>query len=539
MRFPRPVGLDPVPLTVLARRVGADEAAARSESDPGPSVSGVSLDSRAVLPGDLYAALPGARAHGGRFASDAVAAGAVAVLTDPAGAQLIATAARQSGRPPGPVLVVPTPRAVLGEVAALVYGQAAQRLRMYGVTGTNGKTTTAYLIESALRALGVSTGLIGTVETRIGSERLESSRTTPEAPDLHAILAVMAQRGTEAVVMEVSSHALAQHRVDGVVYDIALFTNLSQDHLDYHADMDDYFAAKAALFTPERSRRGVVCVEDAWGRALVQRSAVPVVTVGSVSPCDWRIAASDTDPGAFELSGPAGSLQLRSHLPGTFNVVNTAMAAVTLVESGYAVADVATAMGPPTQVPGRMELVSGAPGDPRCVVDFAHTPEAVAAALAALRPTTPGRLIAVLGAGGDRDAGKRMAMGAAAARHADLVVITDDNPRSEDPAAIRAAVAAGVRSVAPDRCGDSGSGRAADIATAIRLARAEPQPQEVTVVVLGKGHERGQEIAGVVHPFDDRAAIVAALHGTAYRPTTTTSEAPGSSPATDVAGAPS
>ena len=272
---------------------------------------------------------------------------------------------------------------------------------------------------------------------------------------------------------------------------------------------------------------------------MVQRSAVPVVTVGSVSPCDWRIAASDTDPGAFELSGPAGSLQLRSHLPGTFNVVNTAMAAVTLVESGYAVADVATAMGPPPQVPGRMELVSGAPGDPRCVVDFAHTPEAVAAALAALRPTTPGRLIAVLGAGGDRDAGKRMAMGAAAARHADLVVITDDNPRSEDPAAIRAAVAAGVRSVAPDRCGDSGSGRAADIATAIRLARAEPQPQEVTVVVLGKGHERGQEIAGVVHPFDDRAAIVAALHGTAYRPTTTTSEAPGSSPATDVAGAPS
>jgi UDP-N-acetylmuramoyl-L-alanyl-D-glutamate--2,6-diaminopimelate ligase len=511
------VGLDPVPLSVLARLVAADPASAGGSD--AVAVAGVTLDSRAVLPGDLYAALPGARAHGGRFALGAVDDGAVAVLTDPAGADLIASFARESGGTPAvPVLVVPAPRAVLGEVAALVYGQAAQRLRMYGVTGTNGKTTTAYLLESGLRALGVPTGLIGTVETRIGDERLESSRTTPEAPDLHAILAVMAQRDTSAVVMEVSSHALAQHRVDGVVYDVALFTNLSQDHLDYHADMEDYFCAKAALFTPTRSRSGVVCIDDEWGRRLMERSEVPVVSVGSMSPADWRIHASAAATGEFELVGPTGSLRLKSHLPGTFNVVNTAMAAVALLESGYAVAEVAAAMARPPQVPGRMELVVGGPEDPRCVVDFAHTPEAVSAALAALRPTTPGLLIVVLGAGGDRDAGKRAAMGAAAARHADLVVVTDDNPRSEDPAVIRAAVLAGVHRVDPASGRDSGAGRAADIAEAVRVAREQDRPHEATVVVLGKGHERGQEIAGVVHAFDDREALAAALRGIEYRP---------------------
>jgi UDP-N-acetylmuramoyl-L-alanyl-D-glutamate--2,6-diaminopimelate ligase len=252
VRFPRPVGLDPVPLTVLARRVGADEAAARSASEPGPSVSGVSLDSRGVRPGDLYAALPGARAHGGRFGADAVAAGAVAVLTDPAGAQLVASAARQSGRPPVPVLVVPTPRAVLGELAALVYGQAAQRLRMYRHHGHQRQDDDGIPRRLRLRALGESTGLIGTVETRIGDERLESSvRTTPEAPDLHAILAVMAQRGTApASWRSPATPWLSTGSTGWSTTSRCSPTSPRTTSTSTH-DMDDYFAAKASLFTPQ------------------------------------------------------------------------------------------------------------------------------------------------------------------------------------------------------------------------------------------------------------------------------------------------
>ncbi|MDQ2783187.1 MAG: Mur ligase family protein, partial [Actinomycetota bacterium] len=241
-------------------------------SSGGPSgpvaARGVSLDSRTVQSGDLYAALPGFAAHAPSFASEAVAGGAVAVLTDPAGDAMLTAAGVTSV----PVLVVSEPRAVLGDVAAVVYGRPADALRLIGVTGTNGKTTTAYLIEAALRAMGVRTGLMGTVETRIGDERLKSSRTTPEATELHAVLALMGERGVTDVVMEVSSHALSQHRVDGAVFDVALFTNLSQDHLDFHGSMEDYFAAKARLFTPEHSRRGVVCVDDSWGVRLAAQS---------------------------------------------------------------------------------------------------------------------------------------------------------------------------------------------------------------------------------------------------------------------------
>jgi UDP-N-acetylmuramoyl-L-alanyl-D-glutamate--2,6-diaminopimelate ligase len=412
------------------------------------SVRGVSLDSRSIAPGDLYAALPGAHAHGAQFASAATAAGAVAVLTDEAGALQLAAAASSSAVEV-PVLVVSDPRAVLGDVAALVYAHAASALRMIGITGTNGKTTTAYLVESALRALGARTGLIGTVETRIGDERLASVRTTPEAPDLHAILAVMHERGTDSVVMEVSSHALAQHRVDGVRYDVALFTNLSQDHLDFHADMADYFEAKAGLFTPARARQGVVCVDDDWGVTLAQRGGIPLVTVSSRREADWTLTTGD-DP-QVDLLGPGGQrLSVPCHLPGTFNRVNTAMAAVALLSLGYAVADVERAMALEPVVPGRMERVSvGGADHPRCVVDYAHTPDAVDVALGALRPSTPGLLVAVLGAGGDRDRSKRRAMGAAAAKWADVIYVTDDNPRSEDPASIRDEVLAGAREGCP------------------------------------------------------------------------------------------
>jgi len=512
VRPPRPLDTPAVPLARVVERAGA--TLDRGRTDPAAVlVHGITHDSRAVSPGDLYAALPGQHAHGAAFAPDALQAGAVAVLTDRDGRVVV-----RERNHDVPILVAQTPRSVLGQVAALVYGEPASRLVTLGVTGTNGKTTTAYLIDAALRALGTRTGLIGTVETRIGDERLRSARTTPESTDLHAILAVMLERGTQTVVMEVSSHAMVQHRVDGVLFDLALFTNLSQDHLDFHTSMRDYFDAKAGLFTSEHARRGVVCVDDEWGTRLAGQAGIPVVTL-SCRPdaaADWRVEAGPWP--AFTLTGPLGELSLRCHLPGTFNVANTALAAVALLESGHTVPDVAAAFAAEPVVPGRMERVPSGAGDPRCIVDYAHTPEAVDAALAALRPSTAGRLVVVLGAGGDRDRGKRLAMGAAAGRWADEVIVTDDNPRSEDPAAIREEVLAGARLTLRGGAHGSAGGRAADIALAVGLARERGRARDNTVVVLGKGHETGQEIGDSVHPFDDRDALLAALHGEPYRP---------------------
>jgi UDP-N-acetylmuramoyl-L-alanyl-D-glutamate--2,6-diaminopimelate ligase len=473
-------------------------------------VSGVSLNSREVQPDDLYAGLPGARAHGATYAAAAVAAGAVAVLTDRAGETILAEAGLDV-----PIVVVPAPRAVLGTAAALIFGTDHLRLTLVGITGTNGKTTTAYLLVSALEALDRHTGLVGTVETRIGTERIKSVRTTPEATDLHALLAVMEQRGTDVCVMEVSSHALAQHRVDGVVYDVALFTNLSQDHLDFHGTMRDYFEAKARLFQPGRSRAGVVCVDDIWGRELAGRSAIPTTTVTSdlAVRADWQVQPVPGDPAAFTLRGPDQALSLRSALAGDFNRVNTALAAVTLMTAGIAPDDAARALLIDPHVPGRMERVAPSGGTradlPLAVVDYAHTPDAVTAALSALRPTTTGALVVVLGAGGDRDRAKRGEMGAAAAKGADIVFVTDDNPRSEDPAAIRSAVLAGARAAgAAAELHEVGS-RAEAIRNAVATATGAGPGS--TVAVVGKGHETGQEVAGTILPFDDRAELAKAL----------------------------
>ncbi|KRF25297.1 MULTISPECIES: UDP-N-acetylmuramoyl-L-alanyl-D-glutamate--2,6-diaminopimelate ligase [unclassified Phycicoccus] len=474
-------------------------------------VTGVTLSSQDVVEGDLYAALPGANTHGARYAAGARDAGAVAVLTDAEGAAALAAEGLDLPR-----VVVEDPRSHVGQVASLVYGTVDLPLQMYGVTGTNGKTTTAYLVNSALIALGHTTGLIGTVETRIGDERIKSVRTTPEATVLHALLAVMTERGIDSCVMEVSSHALSQHRVDGVVYDIALFTNLSQDHLDFHPTMRDYFLAKADLFTPQRSRTGIVCVDDEWGRELAATiSTVPVTTVTSLADvdADWRLVAGEEDPATFTLSDGSTALHLRSALPGDFNRVNTAMAALALLAAGIPADDAERALLVDPHVPGRMERVVVEPAEgpatgpgsadlPLVVVDYAHTPDAVAAALKALRPATSGRLVVVLGAGGDRDRGKRAAMGRAAAEGADLVVVTDDNPRSEVPGAIRAAVLDGARAAGTAAELRDVEGRASAIAQAVRAAH-EAGPGSV-VAVVGKGHETGQEIAGTVHPFDDR-----------------------------------
>jgi UDP-N-acetylmuramoyl-L-alanyl-D-glutamate--2,6-diaminopimelate ligase len=511
---PRPLSPHAISLPSVAECAGVSRTP-HGIIDSRVVVTGVTLDSRAIRPGDLYAALPGANVHGARFVGAAIGLGAVAVLTDPPGAALLALEEITV-----PVLVVPEPRAALGAVAALIYGRASDALTMLGITGTNGKTTTAYLLDAALRALGCVTGLIGTVETRIGEDRIKSIRTTPESTDLHALFAVMLESGVDTCTMEVSSHALALHRVDGVRYDVAAFTNLSQDHLDFHGSMEDYFLAKASLFTPQRAVRAVVCVDDDWGQRLARESEVPVVTISSRREvtADWQIQTTGKGESAFELVSDDRRLSLRSALPGDFNRVNTAVAALVLLAAGHPIDAIETALAADPHVPGRMERVVVADihhadqgGMPMAVVDFAHTPDAVAAALKALRQNTPGSLIVVLGAGGDRDRGKRAAMGAAAAAHADVVIVTDDNPRSEDPAAIRAAVLDGA--VAQERSTASVPGRIREIgdrATAIREAVAVAGADD-SVVVLGKGHESGQDIAGVVHPFDDRIHLRAAL----------------------------
>jgi UDP-N-acetylmuramoyl-L-alanyl-D-glutamate--2,6-diaminopimelate ligase len=497
----RPRHVNPSPVVDLATLLGVDPA----PDVGGLAVTGVTHDSRQVRPGDLYAALPGSSAHGASYAARAVDAGAVAVLTDAAGADMI------DGLP---VLVVADARAVLGRVAARVYGEPASDLLVVGVTGTNGKTTTSYLVESGLRAAGHRTGMIGTVETRIGDERVASERTTPEAPDVHALLALMRERGVTACVMEVSSHALVYGRVDGILFDVAGFTNLSRDHLDFHTDLEDYFAAKASLFTADRSRRGVVVVDDEYGRRLASRGgAVALTTVSTQGKdADWRVVSRESAAGLTRIvveGGQGSRLALTSPIPGDFNIANAALALVLLIEAGVATDDAVRGVAECAGVPGRMERVPAPPHGPLALVDYAHTPDAVETVLRSLRPSTSGRLVVVIGAGGDRDAPKRPLMGAAAARHADVVVVTDDNPRSEDPMAIRAAILAGTYQVrAADRAEVlEVAGRRAAIRAAVDMTAGPAD----TVVVVGKGHEQGQEAAGVVLPFDDRQVLAEML----------------------------
>ncbi|HEY3733527.1 MAG TPA: UDP-N-acetylmuramoyl-L-alanyl-D-glutamate--2,6-diaminopimelate ligase [Streptosporangiaceae bacterium] len=482
-----------------------------AERDPfaGPdglaAITGVTHDSRRVRPGDLYAALPGLRQHGALFCREAAEAGAVAVLTDPDGRDVATGSAL-------PVFVISDVRDRLGEVAAWVYGQPARQLLMLGVTGTSGKTTTSYLLESGLRAAGHLTGLIGGVETRIGPLMAASELTTPEAADLQALLALMVERGVSAAAMEVSSHALALGRVGGTVYDVAIFTNLSQDHLDFHADLDDYFAAKARLFTPRYARIGVVNIDDARGRQLVNRAEIPVATFSAAGheAADWRAVdvRSGADGSAFRVIGPGGvEADATVALAGPFNVANALGAVVALVEAGIdlqrAVAGVAACPG----VPGRLERVDTPGQDFTILVDYSHKPAAVEAALRALRPVTQGRLVIVLGCGGDRDRAKRPLMGAAAASLADVAILTSDNPRSEDPLAILAQMLAGAVSV--DRRQRAHVIMEPDRAAAIELAVAAAGKGDV-VLVAGKGHERGQYIGGSVIPFDDREVAAAA-----------------------------
>ncbi|MFI6155648.1 UDP-N-acetylmuramoyl-L-alanyl-D-glutamate--2,6-diaminopimelate ligase [Kitasatospora sp. NPDC051170] len=504
---PRPTGTTALPLAELADRMGLAPV-------EGGDVTGVTHDSRAVRPGDVYVAFPGANHHGAAFAAKAAEAGAVAVLTDPAGAELAAGTGL-------PLLVVDRPRARMGELAAIVYGHPSERLLMIGLTGTNGKTTTSYLVEGGLRGAGRSPGVIGTVEMRVGEERIKSERTTPEATDLHAILGVMAERGADAVTMEVSSHALVFGRTDGVAYDVALFNNLTPEHLDFHPDMEDYFQAKARLFQPGKSRLGVVNLDDAYGRRLAAEAEIPVTTFSATGApeADWRAVDVQLGPAgsSFRVVGPDGAAADASvPLPGPFNVANALAAITALVTAGLplerAVAGVAAVPG----VPGRLERVDA--GQPYvAVVDYAHKPDALNAVLSSLREVTKGRLHVVVGCGGDRDPHKRGPMGDIAARLADTAVLTSDNPRSEDPLAILASMLNGAAAVpeaergavlvVPDR------------AEAIGLAVARAQAGD-TVLVAGKGHELGQYVRDEIRPFDDREVLHEAIRHSAVVRTT-------------------
>ncbi|MFN2517760.1 MAG: UDP-N-acetylmuramoyl-L-alanyl-D-glutamate--2,6-diaminopimelate ligase [Jatrophihabitantaceae bacterium] len=494
--LPRPTRV----VAVALRRLAALCEGSVAGSDV--AVTGITASSDQVRPGDLFAGLPGRTAHGARFAADAVAAGAVAVLTDPAGRPDV---------PAGvPVLLVEGVRAVLGPVAAEVYGRPSHDIPVLGVTGTSGKTTTTFLVRAGLQAAGRPSGLIGTVATLIGDDIVKTGFTTPEAPETQALLAVMREFGAQAVAAEVSSHALAMGRADGIEFAVGAFTNLSQDHLDFHAGMEDYFAAKARLFDG-RSRASVIVTDDEWGRRMAAIAGPHTVTVSTSGDrsATWQardITLTSAGGTTFRVLGPGVELHTGCAVPGAYNVANALLALAILAETGVPAALAAPAVAV-ASVPGRMERVDA--GQPfLALVDYSHKPAAVDGALRTLRPLTRRRLVIVLGCGGDRDRAKRALMGQIAARGADVLIVTDENPRSEDPAAIRRAMLDGALTVPRTERGELRE--IGDRAQAIAAAVAGAAGGD-TVLVAGKGHEPGQEIAGITHPFDDRDVLRRAL----------------------------
>jgi UDP-N-acetylmuramoyl-L-alanyl-D-glutamate--2,6-diaminopimelate ligase len=459
------------------------------------TVAGVTMDSRAVHPGDVYLAPAGARAHGADFAEQAVAAGAIAVITDSDGVARAGVSV--------PVLEVTDVRGVAGYIADVVYGQPSSQLTMVGVTGTNGKTTMSHLIESVFAAAGRVPGLIGTTGHRAAGRLIPTKHTTPEAPVVHALLAVMQEEGVQAVVMEVSSHALHFQRVNGVAFDVAVFTNLTQDHLDFHGTMSDYFRTKAQLF--KMSDTAVVCIDDEWGQRLAAEHPHAITYSVANSEATWSVVSwqPTADGTLAHILGPDGPKTLQTPLPGEFNVANALGAAAVGHTLGFDWQHIVDGIANCAGVPGRMQRVA----DTRvhAFVDYAHTPDAVERAITA----APSPAVVVLGCGGDRDIEKRPRMGSAAARLARVVVVTDDNPRSEDPAAIRAAMIEGAHEVPEGEraqiveIGD----RAQAIRAAVDLAR----PGD-SVLVLGKGHERNQDFGPRgIQPFDDTTELRTAL----------------------------
>ncbi|MBW1816356.1 MAG: UDP-N-acetylmuramoyl-L-alanyl-D-glutamate--2,6-diaminopimelate ligase [Deltaproteobacteria bacterium] len=495
----------------------------KTPSDHGEAeIRGIAYDSRKVEPGFLFVALRGHALDGHAFIGNAVENGAAAVVGEDIGRI-------ESGVP---AVKVRDSRAALSRLAAAFYGRPFEGMRIIGITGTNGKTTTSYFLESIFRAGGGEPGVIGTIEYRFGNTRLPAPVTTPESLDLMRILREMADSGVTHAVMEVSSHALDQERVRGCPFDMAVFTNISRDHLDYHASMADYFRAKSRLFTgladqaPNRPAVAVINTDDPKGRELVRLTRAEIVTYGLSQDCHVRAdrIEADRDGLRARLLTPEGSVPIRASLVGRFNVYNILGAAASALKMGIDLETIARGIASLPGVPGRMQRVAGR-GDVDMVIDYAHTPEALTKALEALRPLTRGRLMTVFGCGGDRDRGKRRDMGLAAGTLSDVVFVTSDNPRTEDPDAIMSGIEAGVREAGlekiafPPSNGSAVSGyvmepdRAAAIHGAVSTARGED-----LILIAGKGHEDYQIIGTEKRHFDDREAAeraVQALGGNA------------------------
>lgn len=464
------------------------------------AITGVSIDSHQVEAGDLFVAVAGNKVHGATYAGNAKLNGAIAVLTDEIGAALITDL---------PVLVVADPRATAGVIAAWLHNEPMRDMFSVGVTGTNGKTTVTTLLYQIAMAASRQSGLVGTVEIRIGDEVVEALRTTPEAPELQSLAAVMRERHMRNLFMEVSSHAVSLNRISGSHFDIVAFTNLSQDHLDFHADMDSYFAAKAALFCYKYADTAYINIDSTWAKKLLDIQELPVVQISrKVRSADWyferiEVGASSTE---IAIRGLGGILiETTTNLVGDFNLDNLLMAVAICVASGIDPIDIAAITPSLTGAEGRLEKVDLGQSF-TALVDYAHSPDSVIRVLDTLRESTSGKIIAVLGCGGDRDKSKRPLMGAALLAGADVAIFTSDNPRSEDPAQIAKEMVSGLTIPAT-------SSIELDRKRAIEIAVAAAKPGDV-VIILGKGHEPGQEIAGVKHNFDDRLVLAAAIEAT-------------------------
>lgn len=473
----------------------------------GVEVSGLTVMTREITSGDMFVAIRGANRHGAEFAAEARANGAVAILTDDEGASIASNAGL-------PLVVVDSPRAALGEISRWIYRTDDDAPQYFGITGTNGKTSTAYLLEGVLRQMGVTTGLSTTAERHIAEQVVVSRLTTPEASELHALIARMKEAAVRAVVIEVSAQALTHNRVAGIRFDVAGFTNLSHDHLDDYADMDEYFLAKLALFHPDVARRGVVSLDSPWGQRIVEESHIPVTTISSTgdSSAYWHVDITEDNPSytAFTLRSADGvEIETREPVIGRHMAANAGLAIVMLIEAGYAPDVIASALqrddGIQAYLPGRTEKVSGDRG-PNVYVDFGHSPDAFEHTLAAVRRFTPGRTIMVFGADGDRDATKRFDMARVSAEGCDILVITDHHPRFEDPASIRAELLVGARSV------ENGPEifEVSPPEDAIRLAVSLARDGD-SILWAGPGHQNYRDIRGERTVYSARDLARAAL----------------------------
>lgn len=471
-------------------------------------ITGITLSTADLHPGDLYVGVPGAHRHGAEFAEQARDGGAVAVLTDVAGAEL----ARTSGLP---VVLVDSPRAALGELSAWIYRTDSDDAPLlFAVTGTNGKTSTSYLLEGVLRQLGLVTGLSSTAERHIADLTVVSRLTTPEASEMHALLARMRESEVRAVAVEVSAQALSRNRVDGLVFDVAGFTNLSHDHLDDYADMEEYFQAKLPLFQPDRARRAVISLDSPYGQRVVDSARIPLTTI-TILPdveADWTVEILDEQAAftEFRLAGPEQrSLVTRVPLIGWHMVANAALAIVMLVEAGFELEAIGQALdadgGIVAYLPGRTERVSGDTG-PSVYVDFGHSPDAFLTTLAAVRTFTPGKVIMLFGADGDRDTTKRAEMARVAAAGSDILVVTDHHPRFEDPASIRTTLVDAAREAYPEHEIHEVSPPEAAIRAAVALAN-----EGDSILWAGPGHQDYRDIRGERTPYSARDEARAAL----------------------------